>query len=191
MRKIKITLALTTLPLMLGGCAAFGFGDSGSATAVEDKSGDSWMRMDQGAATPSPTPSRGKASATPEPSVSTPTPDPSCTKAWPRTDPVFIPVEVTPGAGSLKVEWPTQYDSDYRVAAVSQELVSGPQPEPAWKTVAAGTAAAGTSCAVSTTITGLTPGAAYIVWLDAPNTGYDWDGTRHLYSGRSGVVYPK
>jgi hypothetical protein len=44
---------------------------------------------------------------------------------------------------------------------------------------------------VSATITGLTSGAAYIVWLDAPNTGRERDGTRHLYSGRSGVVYPQ
>ncbi|MEU8240689.1 hypothetical protein AB0C07_20795 [Actinoplanes missouriensis] len=186
MRTIKIGIALTALPLVLGGCAALGLSDdSGASTAVQE-SGESWMQVDAGQATPSPVPTRGKAVVTAEPSVSAPTPDPSCTKIWPRTDPVFIPVEVTPGAGSLKVEWPTQYDSGYRVTAVPQALVSGAQPEPEWQTVAAGT-----GCSVSTTITGLTSGAAYIVWLDAPDTGRDIDGTRHLYSGRSGVVYPK
>ncbi|BBH65800.1 hypothetical protein ACTI_24850 [Actinoplanes sp. OR16] len=187
MRKLKLAMALTALPLLLGGCSALGLGgDSPGATATAPvESGEDWMRLAAGDATPSPTPSRGKATATADPTVSAPAPDPSCTKIWPRTDPVFIPVEITPGAGSLKVEWPTQYDSDYRVAAVPQQLVSGRQPEPVWKTVAAGT-----GCTVSTTITGLTSGAAYIVWLDAPNTGYNVDGSRHLYSGRSGVVYP-
>ena len=51
--------------------------------------------------------------------------------------------------------------------------------------------AAGTGCTVRATITGLDPGKAYIVWLDAPNTGHERDGTRHLYSGRSGIVFPR
>ncbi|WP_229076224.1 hypothetical protein [Actinoplanes sp. DH11] len=185
MRKTTIAIALSALPLLLGGCAALGLGDGPGSSAADGNAGEPWIEVAAGAATPSPVPTRGKAAATAEPAVSTPAPDPACTKIWPRTEPVLIPVEVTPGAGSLKVEWPRQYDSDYRVTAVPQELVSGPQPEPEWQAVAPGT-----GCSVSTTITGLIPGAAYIVWLDAPNTGYDTDGTRHLYSGRSGVVYP-
>jgi hypothetical protein len=145
------------------------------------------MLVEAGRATPSPTPASGRAvSPSPDVTASLPSPDPSCTKLWPRTEKVMIPVEVTPGSGSLKVEWPTLYDSDYRVTAVPQALVSGAQPEPVWRTVAAGT-----GCTVTTTITGLQSGAAYIVWLDAPNTGREVDGTRHLYSGRSGVVYPR
>ena len=50
--------------------------------------------------------------------------------------------------------------------------------------------AAGTGCTVTATITGLKSGKPYVVWLDAPNTGYERDGTRHPYSGKSGVVYP-
>ena len=49
---------------------------------------------------------------------------------------------------------------------------------------------AGAGCTVTATITGLKAGTPYVVWLDAPNTGYERDGTRHPYSGRSGVVYP-
>lgn len=187
MRKFTFVIALSALPLALGGCAALGLGaGSGQSSAAPEADGGSWIRTAAGQATPSPAPTRGTAPVTAEPSVSAPAPDPSCTKLWPRTEPVFIPVEVTPGAGSLKVEWPTQRDSGYRVTAVPQELVSGPQPEPVWQTVAPGT-----GCAVSTTITGLTPGAAYIVWLDAPGAGRNPDGTRRLYSGRSGVVYPR
>jgi hypothetical protein len=190
MRKLKLAFALTALPLLLGGCAALGLGDDGSssgatATAPAD-SGADWMRLAAGDATPSPTPSRGKAVATAEPSLSVPAPDPSCTKIWPRTDPVYIPMEITPGAGSLKVEWPTQYGSDYRVTAVDQAIVSGRQPEPTWKAVAPGT-----GCTVTTTITGLRSGAAYIVWLDAPNTGRNYNGSKRLYSGVSRLVYPK
>jgi hypothetical protein len=186
MRRTKTAIALAALSLALGGCAALGLDDTPQASSAAEQAAEPWMLYEEGAATPSPTPSRGRAaSPSPDATASLPAPDPSCTKLWPRTEPVMIPVEVTPGAGSLKVEWPTQYSSDYRVAAVPQALVSGAQPEPTWQRVAPGT-----GCTVTATITGLETGAAYIVWLDAPNTGYETDGTRHLYSGRSGIVYP-
>ncbi|HWS38371.1 MAG TPA: hypothetical protein VN408_37255 [Actinoplanes sp.] len=193
-RTTGIAITLATASLALGGCAALGMdgsgtgGGSGSSGGTTAEMGQPWIRVEQGKATPSPSATTGRA-ATPTPSVSTaaPTPDPGCTKLWPRTDTrVFIPVDVTVGTGSVKVEWPRQYDSNYRVTAVPQRLVSGPQPEPSWKAVAAGT-----GCVMTTTITGLTSGAPYIVWLDAPNTGREWDGTRHLYAGRSGVIIPK
>jgi hypothetical protein len=85
----------------------------------------------------------------------------------------------------LTVTWPRQYDSDYRITAVPQPLVSGAQPAHTWTDVPAGT-----GCTVTTTITGLDSGKPYVVWLDAPNTGYERDGTRHPYTGESGVVYP-
>lgn len=186
MRHTKTAIALAALSLALGGCAALGLGDTPDGSTATESTGDPWMLVEIGEATPSPAPTSGRvASPSPDVTASLPAPDPSCTKLWPRTERAFIPVEVTPGAGSLKVEWPTQYDSGYRVTAVPQALVSGKQPEPVWQSVAAGT-----GCTVTTTITGLESGAAYIVWLDAPNTGHERDGTRHLYSGRSGVVYP-
>jgi hypothetical protein len=187
MRHTRIALVLAAASLTLGGCAALGLGgdeDGDSSPAARD--GRQWIVVDQGKATPSPSETAGRATATPAVSLSAPSPDPSCTRVWPRTEPVMIPVEVTPGAGSLTVEWPTQYDSNYRITAVLQGVVVGRQPEPVWQDVPAGT-----GCSVSATITGLTSGAAYIVWLDAPNTGRERDGTRHLYSGRSGVVYPQ
>jgi hypothetical protein len=187
MRHTRIALVLAAASLTLGGCAALGLGgDEAGDSSAGSRNGKQWIVVDQGKATPAPSGTVGKPSATPTVSLSAPSPDPSCTKVWPRTEPVMIPVEVTPGSGSLTVEWPTQYDSNYRVTAVLQGVVAGAQPEPVWQDVPAGT-----GCSVSTTITGLTSGAAYIVWLDAPNTGRERDGTRHLYSGRSGVVYPQ
>jgi hypothetical protein len=189
MRRTGIAITLAAASLALGGCAALSVGgDKGgdSSEGTTAKLGEPWIQVERGRATPSPSAPTGKPSATPTTPLATLTPDPGCTKIWPRTDwRVLIPIEVTVGTGSVEVEWPTQYDSNYRVAAVPQQLVTGAQPEPAWKAVAAGT-----GCTTTTTITGLTSGAPYIVWLDAPNTGAEVDGTRHLYSGRSRVVYP-
>ncbi|WP_430781162.1 hypothetical protein [Actinoplanes sp. G11-F43] len=193
MRRTGIAITLAATALALAGCAALTRGGSGDGSGGDTSEGSTaklgrqWIQVDQGKATPSPSVTFGKPGATPSTSISAPTPDPGCTKLWPRTDwRVLIPIEVTVGKGSVKVEWPAQFDSNYRVTAVPQQLVSGAQPEPVWKPVAAGT-----GCTVTTTITGLTSGAPYIVWLDAPNTGRAVDGTRHLYSGRSGVIYPK
>jgi hypothetical protein len=186
MRHTRIAIALATAALSLGGCAAFGLDDATAGDSAAAAEGKQWIVVDAGKATPSPAATTGKPIATPEVSLSMPAPDPSCTRIWPRTEPVMIPVEVTPGAGSLTVEWPTQGLSDYRITAVLQDLVVGPQPEPVWISVPSAK-----GCSVSATISGLTSGEAYIVWLDAPNTGREVDGTRHLYSGRSGVVYPR
>lgn len=187
MRHTKTAIALAALSLALGGCAALGLDEKPGAATAAEGAGEPWLLVEAGQATPSPVPVRGRpAGPSPEVTPALPEPDPRCTRIWPRTEKVMIPVEVTPGPGSLKVEWPTQYDSGYRVTAVRQALVTGAQPEPVWQRVGPGR-----GCAVSTTITGLEPGAAYIVWLDAPNTGRERDGTRHLYSGRSGVVFPR
>ncbi|BCJ43998.1 hypothetical protein GCM10010168_68010 [Actinoplanes ianthinogenes] len=185
MRRVKTGLVLAAA-LVTAGCGSGSGSGTTPATASAPSPGGTWSVLVSGSATPSPTPSLGSARPTAGVTASLPSANPSCTKAWPATDPVLIPVAVTPIAGGFKVEWPRQYDSNYRVTAVPQKLVSGAQPAPVWKNVPAGT-----GCTISATITGLIPGAPYVVWLDAPNTGYEADGTRHLYSGRSGVVYPK
>jgi hypothetical protein len=109
----------------------------------------------------------------------------TCDIAWPTDERVLIPLIVTPGAGSLKVQWPSWYGPKYRVAAVNQQLVSGAQPPPTWVDVTAGS-----GCTVSATLTGLISGNPYVVWLDAPDTPRHLDNSRSLYSGRSGVVRP-
>jgi hypothetical protein len=186
----KSLLVLTVLPFALSGCAAFGLdsttGTPGSTTGTPGPvSGAGWLVNEDGAATPSPTPSRPgypAATATPTSSVNSASAGCGITQ---RIGDVLIPVAVTPGSGSLTVTWPRQGGSNYRVVAIPQNLVSGNQPAEAWQSVAPAT-----DCAVSTTIRGLTSGTPYVVWLDAPNTGHEVDGTRHLYSGRSGVVFP-
>ena len=188
MRLIKLVLPLLALPLAVGGCGALGLG-SGSgtpSTSATPAPGDNWIVVANGSPTPSPSVTYSGSRPPALPPVSFLPPPPSeCAKAW-TVEPVLIPLEVTPGPGRLTVTWPRQYDSDYRVTAVPQPLVSGTQPPYTWQNVAPTK-----ECTVTATITGLRSGVPYVVWLDAPATGHERDGTRHPYSGRSGIVYPK
>jgi hypothetical protein len=191
LRKTALSVIGLMVPLALAGCGALGL-DSTMVPAPAGSAppgpvtGAGWIVTEQGAATPSPTASGGSGTRAPAlPPVSfLPVDDAGCAKTW-MVDPVQIPMTVVPAAGSLTVSWPRQYDSNYRIAAVPQPLVSGGQPDYTWQDVAAGS-----GCTVTGTITGLTSGTPYVIWLDAPNTGYERDGTRHPYSGRSTVVYP-
>ncbi len=189
MRLRKALLTLAAVPFVLGGCSALGLGGSngGAGSASPAPSGTPWIYYAAGSPTPSPSVTRGGsgASASAEPALSFLPLDPNCSKSFTRIDETLIPVNVTPGKRSLKVTWPRQYDSNYRITAVRQPLITGSQPPYTWQNVARGT-----GCTVTATITGLASGVPYIVWLDAPATGYQIDGTRHLYSGRSGIVYP-
>lgn len=76
-----------------------------------------------------------------------------------------VPPGVVPGAGSATVSWQADGRAavqGYRVTAVSQELVAGEQPAP--RQVSVGQRA---GCGeVSAVLTGLTPGAAYVFWLE-------------------------
>jgi hypothetical protein len=190
---LKKTLwGLVAVPFVLGGCSALGLGSTttpgsaGSAsTPAGPASGAGWIVVTSGSATPSPSPSKGAGSPSPAlPPVSFLPVDPGCAQTWNIND-LLIPMTVKPAAGSFTVTWPRQWDSNYRITAVPQPLRSGSQPAYTWQNVAPGT-----GCTVSATIRGLKPGVPYVIWLDAPHTGYERDGTRHPYSGRSGVVYP-
>jgi hypothetical protein len=188
MRLMKLLLPLLALPVALGGCSMLGLdsatGTPGSSASATPESGDNWLVVANGSATPSPVPSPGKSRPPVLPPVKFLPVDPGCAKDWTVAKPL-IPLEVVPGAGKLTVTWPRQYNSDYRITAVKQPLIFGKQPDYPWQAVAAGS-----GCTVTATISGLEKGTPYIVWLDAPNTGHELDGTRHPYSGRSGVVYP-
>lgn len=192
MRIPKLLLPLLALPLAAGGCSALGLdsstsgGAGGSTATTAPAPGPEWMYYKKGSPTPSPTVTYSGSRSPALPPVSfLPTGDAGCAYDW-TVEPVLIPLQVTPGKGSLKVTWPRQYDSDYRITAVKQPLISGNQPNYTWQYVPAPA-----GCTVTATISGLASGVPYIVWLDAPNTGYFTDGSRHPYSGRSGVVYPK
>jgi hypothetical protein len=192
MRKTVLGVVALLVPVLLSGCAALGFdvsmtpGAEPSASAGGPVSDAGWIVGETGKATPSPTPTQGNgkyAGASLPPVAFLPI-DPSCPMTW-TAEPVLIAMTITPGAGSLSVSWPRQYSSGYRITAVPQPLVSGKQPDPVWQDVAPTGA-----CTVTATISGLTSGTPYVVWLDAPGTGYWKDGTRHTYAGESGVVYP-
>ena len=181
----KSLLVLAALPLALSGCGAPTGTPGPSPSATPGPGNSPWIVTVAGAATPSATPSRGTRTAPPGlPPVSFLPVDRSCPQDW-HAGAVLIPMVVTAAKGSLTLTWPRQYNSNYRITAVPQPIITGNQPNYTWQNVASSS-----GCMVSARITGLKPGKPYIVWLDAPNTGFERDGTRHLYSGRSGVVYP-
>src|SRR5690349_9536542 len=145
MRGRSFALALAALPLCLTGC---GGTPTPTASSSPTPTSGPWVLFDSG----SPTPSAGGTWYTGSrpaglPPVSfLPTASASCAIGWPDSGQVLIPMNITPVAGGFKIEWPSAYGSYYRITAVPQGLVAGPQPEPSWQTVNAGT-----GCTVSTT----------------------------------------
>jgi hypothetical protein len=180
------TVATLLGPLTLVGCGVFGSAEPAASATPDPVGGPGWLVSTAGDATASPsaTGGGGGSRAPLLPPVSFLPVDPGCTQGSAVEEPL-IPMTIVPGKGSLKVTWPRQYDSNYRITAIPQPLVSGAQDAYIWKNVPASA-----GCTVTATITGLTSGKPYVVWLDAPNTGYQTDGTRHPYSGRSDVVFP-
>ncbi|MEU8815550.1 hypothetical protein [Actinoplanes sp. NPDC048796] len=168
--------------LLLGGC---GKSDTPSTPATTP-GGQPWVRVSSGSRTPSPVVTYTGSPRPGLPPVSFLPTSTACAAGWPDADQVLIPMIVTPGAGSFSVQWPNRFGNTYRITAVPQELVSGAQPDPVWKTITTGA-----ECNASASITGLQSGKPYVIWLDAPNTPRGVDGSRSLYSGKSGVVRPK
>lgn len=186
-RKAAATAAALAAALTVGGCGLLGDdgGGAGAGAAGAPSVAPTWLVVANGSATPSPAPRRGGTAAglPPLPSLPPP-PGPDCGFGW-HVGEVLIPLTVRSGPGALTVRWPRRHGSTYRVTAVPQPLRSGEQPPHPWRTV---TATSG--CTATATLTGLRRGVPHVVWLDAPGSGHDVDGTRHPYSGRSGVVYP-
>jgi hypothetical protein len=183
MRVGKLVLAFGAI----GALAGCGGSPTPTASATSDAAAEKpWVVVETGSATPSPQPSHAGTPRPKLPPVSFLPTSSSCAIARPGAGLVLIPMNVTPVTGGFKVEWPSAYGPTYRITAVHQGLVAGAQPTPSWQTVPA---SAGCST-VTATITGLIPGDPYIVWLDAPDTPRDTDGTRSLRSGKSGVVEP-
>jgi hypothetical protein len=184
----KLWYGLVAVPFVLGGCSALGLdtpaAPDSSASATPAPGGPGWIVLATGSPSAAPSPSAGGSRAPLLPALSFAPVDPGCTQTW-DINAILIPLTVVPAKGSFTVTWPRQWDSNYRVAAVPQPLVSGNQPAYPWKSIAPAT-----GCTVTATISGLKSGKPYVIWLDAPNTGYQRDGTRHPQSGRSGVVYP-
>lgn len=186
--RLAVTVLVALVPFSAAGCGALGLGSgssTGSSPSASRTPGGSWIVVVPGSAYPSAGPSR-YASATPSPTGFLGSPVPYCPRRV-NVDEVLIPVTVVPGRGSFTVTWPRiGTAAGYRIAAVPQLLVKGTQPPVAWRTVAAGN-----GCTVTGSITGLISGAPYVVWLDVLGAGYQIDGMRRPYSGRSAVVRPK
>ena len=179
---MRLATIMFGLPLLLGAC---GGGAATSAVPLVGSPATPWVVIASGSATPSPTPSVAASYAGGLPAVSFLPTSSACAMGFPQDGLVLIPMVVTPQKGALQVQWPAQYGSTYRVTAVDQQLVVGTQPPPTWQTVSVGGGCTGTA-----TISGLKSGGAYIVWLDAPDSGRNIDGSRRLRSGKSGVVRP-
>ncbi|MFI7602693.1 hypothetical protein [Actinoplanes sp. NPDC049681] len=189
MRLLKLLLPVLALPLAVGGCGVLGLGSAGTpgaSASATPAGGPNWIVVASGSATPTPKIGYSGSPSPALPPVSfLPTAPSDCPDDW-TVEPILIPLEVKPGVGKLTVTWPRQYDSDYRITAVKQPLKAGSQPPYTWQSVPPAT-----GCTVTATITGLASGVPYVVWLDAPHTGHERDGSRHPYSGRSDVVYPQ
>ncbi|GGN61816.1 hypothetical protein GCM10010112_19320 [Actinoplanes lobatus] len=171
-RKSAVALSAVVLPLLIAGCSSWSSAERNGADETTSAGGTSWILVDQGQATPSPSTTPGTASPTPSvtlPPLPTASPsasgsaNPTCTPRKHST-----PIEglaVTPSSTSAVVTWYHPGGSnivDYRVTAISQDLVSGVQPEIGW------TRSAPAKCGdVSATVPGLQPNSHYVFSVDA------------------------
>ncbi|MBN1174020.1 MAG: fibronectin type III domain-containing protein [Micromonosporaceae bacterium] len=161
----------------LSGCSLLGSSDddnnSGSSTQSRDdsESAEGWSIYLQGEA-PQPPP----AAVAPPAAEDAPLEAPPLTGAEatvPCTTWMYAgrmdELTAVPGAGSATVSWMDVAGgvvTEYRVAAVSQDLGSGVTPDPVWITVAP----TGRCELISATVTGLTSGGRYVLWVDAVMT---------------------
>jgi hypothetical protein len=113
----------------------------------------------------------------------TPRPDPCGSPGSPRR----VTPDAVAGAGSATVTWLGGDRAEvlsYRVSAVSQTLVAGAQAAPVSQVVAK----PATCSELTATLTGLTPGDAYVIWMEeetrSPSTGV----ARMVHVGTSAPV---
>jgi hypothetical protein len=200
MRSSWAVLAL--VPALLSGCAAVGLsspGPTGGASAgATPSSGPGWLVVQQGSATPSAPPSRGSAIPTPIASggflpvvAPAPTRGPAL-NCLPNTF-NFTKVAiayVTPATTSAVVSWYNVGGYNlvqFRLTAISQDLVSGKQRDIGFTTVVPGA-----PCGqMSTTITGLDRKTGYIFSIDAVVLRRSGDGTHAATVARSHVIYTR
>jgi hypothetical protein len=205
-RRIKQLAALLLAPVMLSGCGALGLssasgssGSSGSsASGGGSSAGGSWLVVDQGTPTPSAGPgagangdnwtlpwtplgSGGRGGA----ATGTATPTPTCgadTFDFSRISAASAVTSTT----SAVVSWYNigGYNlQQFRVTAISQDLVDGKQRDVGWVTVTP------TGCGqMSATITGLDRKTGYVFSVDAVVLRRSGDGTHAATVARSGVV---
>ena len=176
-------------PLVLGGC-----GSSSVASAAPAPSGSPWVITAAGSAAPSPAPSIGAAKPSTFPTGFLPLPSGSAT-ATPAVSPTCPPdslhgiagATVVPGSSSAAVTFYNPggaYLVEYRVTAISQDVVVGQQRDVGWTVLTPGA-----GCGYLTaTVSGLDPRTRYVFSVDAVTTILGRDGTQASTVARSSVV---
>jgi len=187
---------LAVVPALLSGCSALGMSPAApGGTVITSPSGPAWIVVKQGSATPSPTPSAGVVRAVPVPVVGfrklsapapMPTPSPTC---WPNTFSFskIAAADVLPSTTSAVVTWYNVggYNlRQFRLTAISQDLVSGKQRDVGFVTVLPGK-----PCGpMSATVTGLSSKTQYVFSVDAVVDRKSGDGMHEATVARSPVV---
>jgi hypothetical protein len=195
--------ALLLVPFFLSGCSVLDTltGSSSSSTSISGGAGASpapsgtpWLKISQGSATPSPAASRPTGTASPTPTggflplpsanPNAPTPAATC----PPTTFDFSQINalsVTPGTTSATANWYNlggYHLVQFRMTAMSQDVVLGKQRDIGWVTVTPKT-----PCGpVSATITGLDRKTRYVISVDAVVYRRSGDGTHAATVFRSG-----
>jgi hypothetical protein len=193
--------AAALVPLVLSGCGQSSAGDAGRNAAAEAApAGESWIVVAAGSVKP--TPSASSASAAPTAraaaeasSRAVPVPaapkadarpkEKDCVKVHPQGQIEIATVRI--GRTTATVRWYHPGDKsvvDYRVAALSQELVVGRQPELTWTVVRPGEGCHEMTAAVS----GLRPGTAYVFAVNAVRIRLSQEGTYNVTVARSRAV---
>ena len=194
----KRWLPLLVAPLLLSGCSMFTAPSATKSGGTELNpgitGGNDWLVVAQGSATPSPKPSRG---ATPAPTATTggflplaptarPTPSATCARDTPHFNKINGMV-VVPGTTTAAVSWYNVggYNlTEYRVTAISQDLVVGNQRDVGWVTIKP----ANPCGRLTAMVTGLDRNTGYVFSVDAVVTRRSGDGTHAATVYRSSVV---
>jgi hypothetical protein len=197
---MKQLAALLLVPVLLSGCSALGLSSSsaGSGSSSGAAGGKSWVVVTAGSPTPSAAPGQGSSGGswtlpwtplgTGNGGAATPakTPAPTCSPNTFNFSKVAAADAVT-SATSAVVSWYNVggYNlKQFRLTAISQDLVGGKQRDVGWVTVAPTT-----PCGqMSATITGLDRKTGYVFSVDAVVLRRSGDGTHAATVARSHVI---
>jgi hypothetical protein len=200
LRRRKRWLLLLVAPLLLSGCSMFTAPSAtkggGTATGTGLTGGNEWLVVAPGSATPSPRPSSGVAptpTATggflPLPRTVRPVPSATCARDTPHFNKIGA-LNVVPGTTSAVVRWYNVggYNIvEFRVTAVSQDLVVGKQRDIGFVTVKPDN-----PCGfLSATVPNLDRGTGYVFTVDAVVVRRSGDGTHAATVFRSAVIRTK
>jgi hypothetical protein len=195
---VRVRRASLAAPL-LGAVLAGGCSAAPSAPVPSPSSGFPWIVVNTGSPTPSPTPATSY-SVSPFPSgflplppaTAGPAPTVSATCLSGRFQGGIIDyASVVPGTTSAVVTWNNPGGTglvQYRITAIGQDVLPGPQRDVGWTVV---TPAAGSCGMLSATVGNLSRRKHYVFSVDAVFTRTNQDGTRSATIARSGSISTK